>query len=88
VQQPGSLLKCPIMSQIDSGAFEQSSATLGRSHHRALDMTDNTRQACNHLRHARHALALPLYAIALIISCLSDVIGNIAAKIADDDWPR
>jgi hypothetical protein len=55
------------------------------SHHRALDMTDNTRQACNHLR---HALALPLYAIALIISCLSDVIGNIAAKIADDDWPR
>jgi hypothetical protein len=48
-------------------------------------MTDNTRQACNHLR---HALALPLYAIALIISYLSDLIGNIAAKIAADDWPR
>jgi hypothetical protein len=59
--------------------------SLGLSHHRALDMTDNTRQACNHLR---HALALPLYAIALIISYLSDLIGNIAAKIAADDWPR
>jgi hypothetical protein len=85
VQQPGSLLKSPIMSQFDSGAFGRRSATLGRSHHRALDMTDNTRQACNHLR---HALALPLYAIALVISYVSDVIGNIAAKIADDDWPR
>jgi hypothetical protein len=51
-------------------------------------MTDNTRQACNHLRHARHALALPLYAIALIISYLADLIAIIAAKIAADDWPR
>jgi hypothetical protein len=48
-------------------------------------MTDNTRQACNHLR---HALALPLYAIALIISYLADLIAIIAAKIAADDWPR
>jgi hypothetical protein len=73
------------MSQFDSGAFGRRSATLGRSHHRALDMTDNTRQAYNHLR---HALALPLYAIALSISYLSDLIAIIAAKIAADDWPK
>ena len=34
------------------------------------------------------ALALPLDAVALILSYASDMIGNLAAWIADDDWPR
>ena len=36
---------------------------------------------------ARRALALPLYAVALILSFASDLIGFVAAKIAGDDWP-
>jgi hypothetical protein len=35
----------------------------------------------------RRALALPLYGIALVLSYLSDGIANLAAWIADDDWP-
>jgi hypothetical protein len=31
------------------------------------------------------ALALPIYAVALILSFLSDLLGKIAAKIAGDD---
>jgi hypothetical protein len=40
------------------------------------------------MRQLRHAVALPVYSIALILSYLSDLIGVIAAKIAADDWPR
>ena len=36
----------------------------------------------------RRALALPIYAVALIMSFLSDLLGTIAAKIAGDGWPR
>jgi hypothetical protein len=36
----------------------------------------------------RHAVALPVYSVALILSYLSDLIGILAAKIADDEWPR
>ena len=36
----------------------------------------------------RPALALPIYAVALIMSFLSDLLGTIAAKIAGDGWPR
>ena len=35
---------------------------------------------------ARRALALPLYAIALILSFLSNGIANVAAVIADDPY--
>ena len=33
---------------------------------------------------ARQAVALPLYAIALILSFLSDAVANVAATIAND----
>jgi hypothetical protein len=36
----------------------------------------------------RHAAALPVYSVALILSYLSDLIGVIAAKVAGDEWPR
>jgi hypothetical protein len=35
----------------------------------------------------RRAVALPLYAIALALSYLSDALGHLAAWIAGDDWP-
>jgi hypothetical protein len=31
-------------------------------------------------------IALPIYTVALILSYLSDGLGNLAAKIAGDDW--
>jgi hypothetical protein len=33
----------------------------------------------------RRALALPIYAVALILSFLSDALGSLAAVIAGDD---
>jgi hypothetical protein len=33
-------------------------------------------------------LALPIYAVALLLSFLSDALGNLAAWIAGDDWPQ
>jgi hypothetical protein len=36
----------------------------------------------------RRGLALPLYTVALILSFASDLLGCLAARIADDDWPR
>jgi hypothetical protein len=33
----------------------------------------------------RHAPALPLHAVALILSFASDLLGSLAAKIAGDD---
>jgi hypothetical protein len=33
----------------------------------------------------RQAIALPLYAVALVLSFLSDALGTLAAKIAGDD---
>jgi hypothetical protein len=35
--------------------------------------------------HLRHALAFPLYAVALVMSFASDLLGSLAAKIAGDD---
>jgi hypothetical protein len=35
----------------------------------------------------RRALALPLYAVALILSYAGDSLGNLAAWIAGDAWP-
>jgi hypothetical protein len=37
---------------------------------------------------SRHAAALPVYSVALILSYLSLLIGVIAAKVAGDEWPR
>jgi hypothetical protein len=36
----------------------------------------------------RRATALPIYALALILSFASDALGCLAANIAGDDWPR
>jgi hypothetical protein len=36
----------------------------------------------------RRALALPIYAVALILSYLGDALGCLAAKIAGDPWPE
>jgi hypothetical protein len=36
----------------------------------------------------RGAVALPVYTIALLLGLLVDALGILAAKIADDDWPR
>jgi hypothetical protein len=36
----------------------------------------------------RRAVALPLYAIALVLSFASDALGCLAARIAGDDWPQ
>jgi hypothetical protein len=36
----------------------------------------------------RQAIALPLYAVALVLSFLSDALGTLAAKIAGDEWPQ
>jgi hypothetical protein len=38
--------------------------------------------------HLRHATALPIYTIALILSFSSDALGILAAKLAGDHWPR
>jgi hypothetical protein len=35
----------------------------------------------------RQAIALPLYAVALVLSYASDALGHLAAWIAGDDWP-
>jgi hypothetical protein len=35
----------------------------------------------------RQAIALPLYAIALLLDFLSDALGRLGAWIAGDDWP-
>ena len=35
----------------------------------------------------RRALALPIYTIALIMSFLSDLLGDLAAKVAGDPLP-
>jgi hypothetical protein len=47
----------------------------------AQSMTNDSRTALR----LRRALALPLYAIALILSFASDMLGSLAAKIAGDD---
>jgi hypothetical protein len=36
----------------------------------------------------RQAIALPIYAVALILDLLSGALGCLAARIAGDDWPR
>jgi hypothetical protein len=36
----------------------------------------------------RRAAAFPIYAIALVVSLLGDLLGILAAKIAGDDWPE
>jgi hypothetical protein len=38
----------------------------------------------HHWLRLRRALALPIYTVALIMSFLSDLLGNLAAKIAGD----
>jgi hypothetical protein len=35
----------------------------------------------------RRAVALPIYALALILDFAAGALGNLAAWIADDDWP-
>ena len=35
----------------------------------------------------RQAVALPLYAVALVLDYLSDALSRLTAWIADDDWP-
>ena len=35
----------------------------------------------------RQAIALPIYAVALILDFASDALGRLAAWIARDDWP-
>jgi hypothetical protein len=36
----------------------------------------------------RQTIALPVYAVALILDYLSAALGRLAAWIAGDDWPR
>jgi hypothetical protein len=50
----------------------------------AQSMTDETVPVWLRLR---RALALPVYAVALILSFVSDALGRLAASIAADDWP-
>jgi hypothetical protein len=54
----------------------------------AEPMTDNSQDARRVCLRLCRALALPIYAIALIMSFLSDLLGTIAAKIVGDGWPR
>jgi hypothetical protein len=35
----------------------------------------------------RHALALPIYALSLILDFASAALGRLAAWVAGDDWP-
>jgi hypothetical protein len=39
------------------------------------------------LRRVRQAVALPIYALALILDFSASAVGNLAAWIAGDDWP-
>jgi hypothetical protein len=50
-------------------------------------MVDNPQDHPRARLRLRQALALPIYAIALILGFASDLLGNIAAKLAGDDWP-
>jgi hypothetical protein len=45
----------------------------------------DTQQDVRACRRSRRVLALPIYALALILSFASDALGALAAKIADDD---
>jgi hypothetical protein len=56
-------------------------STLGVMTLGAQSMTNDSRTALR----LRRALALPRYAIALILSFASDMLGSLAAKIAGDD---
>jgi hypothetical protein len=38
-----------------------------------------------YVRRLRRTVALPIYALALLLSFLSDALGDLAAKIAGDD---
>jgi hypothetical protein len=52
-----------------------------------IPMVDNPRRVVPaHLR-ARHALAVPIYTISLILDFVSVGLGRLAAWIAGDDWP-
>jgi hypothetical protein len=45
--------------------------------------------SANALLHLRHAVAFPVYVVALVVlSFLSDALGILAAKIAGDNWRR
>jgi hypothetical protein len=74
-----------MMSRFESGAFEQSSATLGPIPSPSPTMVKRFASVCINLR---QSVALPLYTVALVLSYSVDVLGNIAAKIAGDDWPK
>jgi hypothetical protein len=52
-----------------------------------IPMADNP-QIAPVLVRTRHVLAWPLYLISLILSYVSDLLGDLAARIAGDDWPR
>jgi hypothetical protein len=48
-------------------------------------MTDNPAPACIRLR---HALAFPLYVVALVLAFVSEALCCLAAWIAGDGWRR
>jgi hypothetical protein len=75
----------PEVSQLDSGLSGYRSATLGQSNYRACPMAAS---APSILIHLRHAAALPIYTLALILSFSADLLGALAAKIVSEDRPR
>jgi hypothetical protein len=48
------------------------------------DSANNDAQALSASLRLRRALALPIYSIALILSYASDLLGDLAARIAGD----
>jgi hypothetical protein len=73
------------VSQFDSALSGRCSVLATGSSLGPEPMIDNPQDHPRVCLRLRQALALPIYAVALILSFLSDLLGKIAAKIAGDD---
>jgi hypothetical protein len=52
-----------------------------------LGLHDHKPSEGSGLLQLRQAAALPIYAVALVLDFAAAALGNLAAKIAGDDWP-